>query len=96
MPIITPVSVTEFSIAVIGVLGALGGILKISNCKTMKCGLGGLLCERHSPHDLTPTVPLEIGDIESKLTEEEKDELRIFRIKKRKENIASEIARDLS
>jgi len=95
MPIITPVSVTEFSIAVIGVLGALGGILKISNCKTMKCGLGGLLCERNPP-DLTPTVPLEISDIESKLTEEEKAELQLFRIKKRKENLASEIARDLS
>jgi len=95
MPIITPVSVTEFSIAVIGVLGALGGILKISNCKTMKCGLGGLLCERHTP-DLTPTVPLEISDIESKLTEEEKDELQLFRIKKKKENLALEIARDLS
>ena len=95
MPIITPVGVTEFSIAVIGVLGALGGILKISNCKTMKCGLTGLVCER-SPPDLTPTVPLEISDIESKLTEDELNELKLYRIKKRKENLASEIARDLS
>jgi len=92
MPIITPVSVTEFSIAVIGVLGALGGILKISNCKTMKCGLGGIVCER-SPPDLTA---IEAGDIESILTEDEKDELTVSRIKKKKENLALEIARELS
>lgn len=92
MPIITPVSVTEFSIAVIGVLGALGGILKISNCKTMKCGLGGIVCER-SPPDLTP---IEAGDIESILTEDEKDELTVSRIKKKKENLALEIGRGLS
>ena len=92
MPIITPVGVTEFSIAVIGVLGALGGILKISNCRTMKCGLTGIVCER-SPPDLTPT---EAGDIESILTEDEKDELKLSRIKKKKENLALEIGRDLS
>jgi hypothetical protein len=96
MPIITPVGVTEFSIAVIGVLGALGGILKISNCKTMKCGLGGIVCERHSPPDLTPTVPLEISDIESKLTEDELNELKLYRIRKKKEILALEIETDLS
>ena len=95
MPIITPVGVTEFSIAVIGVLGALGGILKISNCKTMKCGLGGLLCER-SPPDLTPTDPLEISDIESKLTADELNELKLYRERKKKGNLASEIAQGLS
>lgn len=92
MPIITPVSVTEFSIAVIGVLGALGGILKISNCRTMKCGLTGIVCER-GPPDLTA---IEGGDIESILTEDEKDELKLSRIKKKKENLALEIGRDLS
>tara|TARA_R110002012_G_scaffold321943_1_gene552553 strand:+ start:7771 stop:8049 length:279 start_codon:yes stop_codon:yes gene_type:complete len=92
MPIITPVGVTEFSIAVIGVLGALGGILKISNCRTMKCGLTGIVCER-SPPDLTA---IEAGDIESTLTEDEKDELKLSRIKKKKENLALEIGRDLT
>ena len=35
--LVSPASLTEWSIAIIGVIGAIGGLLKVSNCSTIKC-----------------------------------------------------------
>ena len=58
--LITPASLTEWSLACIGVLGAIGGILKISNCKTIRCLC--ISCERDPPPIIDPTAitPVEI------------------------------------
>lgn len=57
--LITPASLTEWSLACVGVLGAIGGILKISNCKTIKCFC--ISCEREPPPiDPVAITPAEI------------------------------------
>ena len=50
--LITPASLTEWSLACAGVLGAIGGILKISNCRTIKCLC--ISCEREPPPIINP------------------------------------------
>ena len=44
-------SVMEWSIAVIGIIGSIGGLLKVSNCRRIKCGITGLECERDTRND---------------------------------------------
>ena len=45
--LVSPASLTEWSIAIIGVIGAVGGLLKVSNCSTIKCFC--LQCVREIP-----------------------------------------------
>lgn len=45
--LVSPASLTEWSIAIIGVIGAVGGLLKVSNCSTIKCFC--LQCVRERP-----------------------------------------------
>lgn len=45
--LVTPASLTEWSIAIIGVIGAVGGLLKVSNCSMIKCFC--LQCVRDRP-----------------------------------------------
>jgi len=47
--IIETTSIMELSIAIVGVIGALGGLLKVSNCSRIKCGLTGMECDRVPP-----------------------------------------------
>ena len=49
-------SVMEWSIAVIGIIGSIGGLLKVSKCKRIKCSITGLECER----DIEDESPVEI------------------------------------
>ena len=46
-------SITELSIAVIGILGAFGGIIKTSNCRKISC-CKIIECEKDNP-ELSPT-----------------------------------------
>ena len=45
--LVSPASLTEWSIAIIGVIGAVGGLLKVSNCSSIKCFC--LQCIREPP-----------------------------------------------
>jgi len=45
--LVSPASLTEWSIAIVGVIGSLGGLLKVSNCSTIKCFC--LQCIREQP-----------------------------------------------
>ena len=62
--LITPASLTEWSLACVGVLGAIGGILKISNCKTIKCFC--ISCEREPPPIIDPPA-ITRAEIESQV-----------------------------
>ena len=63
-------SVMEWSIAVIGIIGSIGGLLKVSNCRRIKCGITGLECERDtrndSPVENDKTVEIKIDDNKKK------------------------------
>lgn len=52
-------SVMEWSIAVIGVIGSIGGLLKVSNCKRIKCSITGLECERDTQNDTPVEIKIE-------------------------------------
>tara|TARA_R110001606_G_scaffold15702_1_gene64060 strand:+ start:448 stop:669 length:222 start_codon:yes stop_codon:yes gene_type:complete len=47
-------SVMEWSLAIIGIIGSLAGLLKASKCTKIKCGITGLECERKNDLELPP------------------------------------------
>jgi len=44
--LISPASILEISMAVVGVLGALAGLIHGSKCSKIKCGITGCECDR--------------------------------------------------
>ena len=44
--LISPASILEISMALVGVLGALGALIHGSKCSKIKCGLTGCECDR--------------------------------------------------
>lgn len=41
-------TITELGVAIIGVLGALIGVCKVSQCESISCGLSGFKCVKGS------------------------------------------------
>ena len=44
--LISPASILEISMAIVGVLGALGALIHGSKCSKIKCGITGCECDR--------------------------------------------------
>jgi len=44
--VLDPFTITELGVALVGVLGALVAVLRVSACETIKCGLQGFSCKR--------------------------------------------------
>jgi hypothetical protein len=44
--IISPASILECSMAIVGILGALAGLIHGSKCSKIKCGITGCECDR--------------------------------------------------
>jgi hypothetical protein len=44
--IIDPFTITELGVCLVGVLGALIGVCKVSACKYISCGWSGCKCEK--------------------------------------------------
>ena len=67
--IISTMTIMELSIAVVGILGAVGGVIKASSCQKVKCLWGGLECDK-TPLETAPVkvVPpdIELVEIEKK------------------------------
>ena len=40
-------TIMEVSIALVGIIGALAGLIKSSACRVIRCGLTGFSCVRH-------------------------------------------------
>ncbi len=45
--LIETATIMEVSIAVVGIIGALAGLIKSSACRVIRCGLTGFQCIRH-------------------------------------------------
>lgn len=45
--LIETATIMEVSIAVVGIIGALAGLIKSSACRVIRCGLQGFQCIRH-------------------------------------------------
>jgi hypothetical protein len=58
--LVTPASLTEWSIAIIGVIGAVGGLLKVSNCSTIKCLCIQCVRDRSIPDDELQNPDIEL------------------------------------
>lgn len=54
--IISTMTIMELSVALVGVLGACSGLIKVSNCKKIKCGITGLECEK--THNIESNIEL--------------------------------------
>jgi len=63
--IISTMTIMELSIAVVGILGALGGVIKASSCQKVKCLWGGLECDK-TPIEKPPDIELVDIDIKKK------------------------------
>ena len=44
--VLDPFTITELGVALVGVLGALVAVLRVSACETIKCGIQGFSCKR--------------------------------------------------
>ena len=68
--IISTMTIMELSIAVVGILGAVGGVIKASSCQKVKCLWGGLECDKTTTTLETPSkvIPpdIELVEIEKK------------------------------
>jgi hypothetical protein len=69
--IISTMTIMELSIAVVGILGAVGGVIKASSCQKVKCLWGGLECDK-TPLE-TEGVKVVPPDIELVKIEKKKD-----------------------
>lgn len=44
--VLDPFTITELGIFCVGVIGAFVGLLRVSACETIKCGMTGCACKR--------------------------------------------------
>lgn len=65
--IISTMTIMELSIAVVGILGAVGGVIRASSCQKVKCLWGGLECDK-TPLEIAKVTPpdIELVEIEKK------------------------------
>lgn len=55
MVVLEAFTITELGVALVGVLGALVAVLRVSACKYISCGIWkGCKCERAKEYDLPP------------------------------------------
>ena len=55
MVVLEAFTITELGVALVGVLGALVAVLRVSACKYISCGLvKGCKCERAKEYDAPP------------------------------------------
>ena len=65
--LVSPASLTEWSIALIGVIGAIGGLLKVSNCSTIKCFCLQCVREQPPPPPVIELPPITREELERKV-----------------------------
>ncbi len=71
--IISTMTIMELSIAVVGILGAVGGVIKASSCQKVKCLWGGLECDKTPLETVGKVKPPPPPDIELVEIEKKKE-----------------------
>ncbi len=83
--LISPASILEISMAIVGVLGALGALIHGSKCSKIKCGLTGCECDRIVENN---------NDEETDDKDEFSKVVKEYELKKRQNEKESKIQRD--
>ncbi len=83
--LISPASILEIRMAIVGVLGALGALIHGSKCSKIKCGLTGCECDRIVENN---------NDEETDDKDEFSKVVKEYELKKRQNEKESKIQRD--
>jgi hypothetical protein len=62
--VLDPFTITELGVCVVGVLGALIGVCRVSQCETISCGWTGFKCVKGN-QIIVSDVETELDDIKS-------------------------------
>lgn len=62
--VLDPFTITELGVCVVGVLGALIGVCRVSQCETISCGWTGFKCVKGNQM-VADDVETELDDIKS-------------------------------
>jgi hypothetical protein len=61
--VLDPFTITELGVCLVGVLGALIGVCRVSQCETISCGWTGFKCVKGN--QAIPDVETELEEIKS-------------------------------